>query len=48
MGAVISDIDPGGGGSDSVEKNLQRGVAGGVAVQGGDVRAYPLDVAGPR
>ena len=38
---VIADIDPGGGGSESVGIFLQSGVAGGVAVQCRYVGAYP-------
>ena len=47
MGAVIADIEPGGGGSEGVETFLQSGVAGGVTVRGGDMVAYPSDGAGP-
>ena len=41
LGAVIADIEPGGGGSKGVGKFLQSGVTGGVAVRGGDVGDYP-------
>ena len=41
------DIEPGGGGSKSVDTFLQTRVAVGVNVRGGDVGAYPLDGAGP-
>ena len=44
---VISDIDPGGGGSKGVGTFLQSGGAGGVSVWGGDVGDYPSDGAGP-
>ena len=45
--AVIADIYPRGGGSESVGSFLQSGVAGGVTVWGGDVVDYPSDGAGP-
>ena len=35
------DIEPVGGGSEGVGKFLQSNVAGGVAIQGGDVGTYP-------
>ena len=41
MGAVIADIEPGGGVSESFRTFLQSSVAGSVAVQGRDVGAYP-------
>ena len=46
-GEIIADIEPGGGGSKIIGIFLQIGVAGGVAVWGGDVGAYPKDGAGP-
>ena len=46
LGSVIADIEPRGGGSESVGKFLQSGVAGGVTVRGGDLVAYPSDGAG--
>ena len=47
LGSVISDTEPGGGGSERVGKFLQSDDAGGVAVRGGDMGAHPEDGAGP-
>ena len=47
VGAVIADIEPGGGGFEGVGAFLQSGVAGIATVWGRDLGAYPSDEAGP-